>query len=653
MTNQYPYRYNTTQGTASEDDPRYETPGGAANKIEQALEDAKEYTDDELLSYVAQTLNLADDSVTRPKIAPGAVGATELDPSLLDYTTDIAVANKFNEVDAQLADITYNVKSFGALGDGINNDTTAINNCIIAAAEKGVGNVRIPAGIYLIQGATGNPTYHGEGGGIRILSGVMLSLDPGAVLKQIPTPYGNYNIVYFAVADNAGISGGTIIGDRAEHTGSTGEWGYGIGVFSSSNILIENVIIRDCWGDGINTNRYYNNTGMTSDQIQTRELTVDNVTCINNRRQGMSIESLVGGKISNSTFSFTNGTNPQCGIDIEPIGIQIVEDVTINQCFFEGNEAAGILSLNARRITIDSCFFKNNKSAEGQIVSLLVSELLVSNSQLISPLGGGGLRFSDTSDSTVTGNKFVDCSLLLFGCRRILVSSNTVLYVDKTPVTYLQVSNYSTTVCEDVTISNNTTMSKSNSSTNNVFFECVGKNILVKNNSFCQARALLSLGANSYAEIVGNFIIDMSIEGINISASAKAKIENNTFSGICYNNDGQSIIRVRDSSEATITNNMFYKNRIGGGDLSTGRPGIYLRVDTNGVAYVYDNFIDTLAIVNLSTTAVIVPRITYRNLPTTGRPVSPKLGDFIFDTTLNKPIWWTGANWKDAAGTTV
>lgn len=102
---QYPWNRgrNTSDEIASEDDPRYETPGGAANKIEQALEDAKEYTDAELLSYVAQTLNLADDSVTRPKIAPGAVGATELDPSLLDYTTDIAVAAKFNEVDAQLA----------------------------------------------------------------------------------------------------------------------------------------------------------------------------------------------------------------------------------------------------------------------------------------------------------------------------------------------------------------------------------------------------------------------------------------------------------------------------------------------------------------------------------------------------------------------
>jgi len=104
MTNQYPWSSNTTPPIASQDDPRYETPGGAANKIEQSLQDSKEYTDESLLSYEAQTVNIADDAVTRPKIAPGAVGGTELDQSLLDYTTDIAVAAKFNEVDSQLAE---------------------------------------------------------------------------------------------------------------------------------------------------------------------------------------------------------------------------------------------------------------------------------------------------------------------------------------------------------------------------------------------------------------------------------------------------------------------------------------------------------------------------------------------------------------------
>ena len=98
MPNQYPYRYNTTQATAAEDDPRYETPGGAQQKADVALEDAKEYTD----NHVNGTVNLADDSVTRPKIATGAVGADELDPTLLQNYGDIAVQAKFDDLELYL-----------------------------------------------------------------------------------------------------------------------------------------------------------------------------------------------------------------------------------------------------------------------------------------------------------------------------------------------------------------------------------------------------------------------------------------------------------------------------------------------------------------------------------------------------------------------
>lgn len=94
------------------------------------------------MSYVAQTVNLADDSVTRPKIAPGAVGATELDPSLLDYTTDVAVANKFNQVDAQLADIATNLRNYGAVLDGVADDTAAFIAAVAASSR-----VLIPKGI--------------------------------------------------------------------------------------------------------------------------------------------------------------------------------------------------------------------------------------------------------------------------------------------------------------------------------------------------------------------------------------------------------------------------------------------------------------------------------------------------------------------------
>ena len=39
---------------------------------------------------------------------------------------------------------------------------------------------------------------------------------------------------------------------------------------------------------------------------------------------------------------------------------------------------------------------------------------------------------------------------------------------------------------------------------------------------------------------------------------------------------------------------------------------------------------------------------------TASRPsTSLQVGQFYFDTTINRPIWWDGTNWINAAGTVV
>jgi hypothetical protein len=38
---------------------------------------------------------------------------------------------------------------------------------------------------------------------------------------------------------------------------------------------------------------------------------------------------------------------------------------------------------------------------------------------------------------------------------------------------------------------------------------------------------------------------------------------------------------------------------------------------------------------------------------TASRPASPLTYESYYDTTLGKPIWWNGTNWKDATGVTV
>lgn len=72
-----------------------------------------------------------------------------------------------------LAD-TYNVRDFGATGDGVHIDSEAINKAIRAAAGKGGGTVYVPAGRYACYS-------------IRMASHVELHLEQGAaIIAEFP-----------------------------------------------------------------------------------------------------------------------------------------------------------------------------------------------------------------------------------------------------------------------------------------------------------------------------------------------------------------------------------------------------------------------------------------------------------------------------------
>jgi len=68
-----------------------------------------------------------------------------------------------------ISDHVFNVKDFGALGDGVHLDTDAINSAIAAAAKAGGGTVFFPAGNYLSFS-------------IRLKSNISLYLDVGATI---------------------------------------------------------------------------------------------------------------------------------------------------------------------------------------------------------------------------------------------------------------------------------------------------------------------------------------------------------------------------------------------------------------------------------------------------------------------------------------
>ena len=154
-----PWR-GTTPQIASQDDSRYETPGGAQQKADKAEQDAKDYTDAKLAlpelpiangsiverHYRTESVSeraLGQKVVTRSKIGTGAVGSQELDPILFEDFGDIAVQAKFDSYG-----FVYTLTQ------------TVINN------GYATGTLRLPAGVFIVSNLNITSSLNIEGAGI-------------------------------------------------------------------------------------------------------------------------------------------------------------------------------------------------------------------------------------------------------------------------------------------------------------------------------------------------------------------------------------------------------------------------------------------------------------------------------------------------------
>jgi hypothetical protein len=65
-------------------------------------------------------------------------------------------------------------------------------------------------------------------------------------------------------------------------------------------------------------------------------------------------------------------------------------------------------------------------------------------------------------------------------------------------------------------------------------------------------------------------------------------------------------------------------------------------------------YFNTLDAANVQTQQAVNTLSTPSSGTTALRPTtSLQVGQFYFDTSINRPIWWTGTNWINAAGTVV
>ena len=138
--------------------------------------------------------------------------------------------------------LVYNVKDFGALGDGVADDTTALQTAINAAGVNG-GVVFLPVGTYLVGPLT-LPSFVLIKGAVRDSTIIKLKDEQDADLIRTTdfnsltgtdTTDGQYGF---------GISGVTLDGNKANNTGGNVISIYGYGY------LLQNVNISNgsAWG---------------------------------------------------------------------------------------------------------------------------------------------------------------------------------------------------------------------------------------------------------------------------------------------------------------------------------------------------------------------------------------------------------------------
>jgi parallel beta-helix repeat protein len=230
------------------------------------------------------------------------------------------------------------VKDTGAKGDGVTDDTAAIQAAVNRVGGTG-GTVSVPDGSYMINALTG----------VQLKSNMTFQMSVGATLKALPNSAATYAIIRIESVSDVKVTGGTVVGERDAHQGSMGEWGMGINLLGATGVLIDGVTVKNCWGDGIYIGK------------NTQNVTVSSVTSDNNRRQGISITWADGVVIRDSVFKNTGGTAPGSGIDMEPNESpgDHVSNVQIVRSQFLNNAGRGI-NFNAipaypvTHVTIDS-----------------------------------------------------------------------------------------------------------------------------------------------------------------------------------------------------------------------------------------------------------------------------------------------------------
>jgi len=221
----------------------------------------------------------------------------------------------------------FNVQNFGAKGDGVSDDTAAIQQAIDAAAAAGGGQVYVPPGTYIVTGGEepsdgclmlkSNVYMYGDGMGVS-----NIKVADGSDTKIT----GVIRSAYGEETHDFGLSNLTIDGNRDNTTGKIDGWFNGFIPGKEgydSNVTLDGVEIKDCSGYGFDPH----------------EQTV-NMVIKNSVSHGNGLDGFVADFLSNSTFENNVAyDNDRHGFNV----VTSTHDFTLSNNVAYGNGGGGIV----------------------------------------------------------------------------------------------------------------------------------------------------------------------------------------------------------------------------------------------------------------------------------------------------------------------
>jgi hypothetical protein len=338
-----------------------------------------------------------------------------------------------------------NAKSYGATGNGVTDDSTALQ----AALNSSFGSVYLEPGTYICASRIDVPAN-------KVLLGASKS---NTIIKR---KAGASNDVIVRVLSGANIRSITVDGNYS-NIGTASNHCYGVLAYSNTNGVIQDIVVKDTYGIGVGIN-YSDRIALSNVDVystsknqpgfwiaNSKNVVVIDCLAASNALDGLLFSSAIGLRIQGCRFN-SNGLSLPVGAGaLGAAGIYCASsssNVTISDTEASFNTEDGI-NIAANNVVVSSCYLHDNQLSgivfrESSNVNIADNIIMNNgnNSTLLNPSvwGKSGICLDGVVQANVVGN---------------IVEDNRITKTQKYGVEELTNASSSNVVCIGNQMSNN------------------------------------------------------------------------------------------------------------------------------------------------------------------------------------------------------